>query len=79
MCKDKNIMVGIKKLDFSQLKGKFLAYLTDGREIIIPVSLFPDIKKMPIARRQEWMILDDQYFTFQRMSKVYSISDIMRI
>lgn len=79
MCKDKNIRVGLKKLDFSLIKGKILAYLTDGREIIVPVSFFPDIKKMSVARREEWMILDDQYFTFERMGKIYSISDLMRI
>lgn len=53
MCKDKNIRVGLKKLDFSLIKGKILAYLTDGREIIVPVSFFPDIKKMSVARREE--------------------------
>lgn len=41
MCKQPNIKVGIKKLDFSKLKGKFLAYLTDGREIAVPVSFSP--------------------------------------
>lgn len=79
MCKQANIKVGIKKLDFSKLKGKFLAYLTDGREITIPVSFFPDIQKLPLAKRNEWMILDDQYFTFDKMSKVYSINDLMRL
>lgn len=79
MCKDKNISIGIKKLDFSKIKGKLLAYLTDGREIAVPVSFFPDIKRLPVARREEWMILDDQYFTFANMSKVYSVSDLMRI
>lgn len=79
MCKDKNISIGIRKLDFTKLKGKLLAYLTDGREIAVPVSFFPDIKKMSIARRQEWMILDDQYFTFENMSKVYSLTDLMKI
>ena len=49
MCKDRNIKVGIKKLDFSKIKGKFLAYLTDGREITIPISFFPDIKKMSVG------------------------------
>ncbi len=44
MCKDKNISIGIKKLDFSKIKGKLLAYLTDGREVAVPVSIFPDIK-----------------------------------
>lgn len=79
MCKQSNIKVGIKKLDFSKLKGKFLAYLTDGREITVPVSFFPDIKKLSLAKRNEWIILDDQYFTFDRMSKVYSINDLMRL
>lgn len=79
MCKDKNISIGIRKLDFSKIKGKLLAYLTDGREIAVPVSFFPDIKRLPVAKREEWMILDDQYFTFANMSKVYSVSDLMRI
>lgn len=79
MCKEKEINVGIKKLDFSKFKGKFMAYLTDGREIIVPVSLFPDIKKMKVAERQDWMILDEQFFTFSNMSRVYSIKDILKI
>ncbi|MBD5289906.1 MAG: hypothetical protein HDS26_04390 [Bacteroides sp.] len=79
MCKDRNIKVGIKKLDFSKIKGKFLAYLTDGREITIPISFFPDIKKMSVAKREEWMILDDQYFTFANMGKVYSVADLFKL
>lgn len=79
MCKDKNIKVGIKKLDFSKIKGKLLAYLTDGREIAIPVSFFPDIKKMSVAKREEWMILDDQFFTFANMGKVYSVTDLFKL
>ena len=34
MCKMKGINVGIKKLDFTEHRGKMAAYLTDGREII---------------------------------------------
>ena len=79
MCKDRNIKVGIKKLDFSKIKGKFLAYLTDGRAITIPISFFPDIKKMSVAKREEWMILDDQYFTFANMGKVYSVADLFKL
>ena len=79
MCKDRNIKVGIKKLDFSKIKGKFLAYLTDGREITIPISFFPDIKKMSVAKREEWMILDDQYFTFANMGTVYSVADLFKL
>lgn len=60
MCKIKNVNVGIKKLDFSTYRGKLVAFLTDGREVIVPLSFFPDIKNLPLSKRKEWMILDDQ-------------------
>lgn len=78
MCKIPNLNVGIKSLDFN-MRGKFCVTLTDGRQIIVPVGLFPDIKEMSIKRRNEWMILDHQYFTFEHMTRVYSILDIMNI
>ena len=64
MCKIPNISVGIKSLDFN-MRGK--------------VSMFPDIKQMSLKHRNEWMILDHQYFTFEHMTRVYSILDIMNI
>ena len=79
MCKIPNVKLGIKDLNFTALRGKFIARLTDGREIIIPVSMFPDISRMPVKERNQWMILDDQYFTFEHMSKVYSILDLLRV
>ena len=56
-----------------------VVYLTDGRELIVPLSLFPDIKHLSVKDREEWMILDDQYFTFNHLSKVYSVKDIMSL
>ncbi len=44
MCKTENIKVGIKLLDFASHRGKSVAKLTDGREIVVPLSFFPDIK-----------------------------------
>ncbi len=79
MCKIPNVKLGIKDLNFTALRGKFIARLTDGREIIIPVSMFPEIRKMSVKERDKWMILDDQYFTFEHMSKIYSILDLLRI
>lgn len=79
MCKIKGINVGIKKLDFTEHRGKMTAYLTDGREIILPLSFFPDIKNLPLKKRLQWMILDDQFFTFEGMSKVYSVVDLLRL
>ena len=79
MCKIKNVNVGIKKLDFSTYRGKLVAFLTDGREVIVPLSFFPDIKNLPLSKRKEWMILDDQFFTFAHLSRVYSVEDLMKI
>lgn len=79
MCKIKNVNLGIKKLDFSTYRGKLAALLTDGREVIVPLSFFPDIKNLPLSKRKDWIILDDQFFTFTHLSKVYSITDLMRI
>lgn len=79
MCKIPNVSLGIKDLNFTDLRGKFIARLTDGREVIVPVSMFPDIKQMSVKQRNEWMILDDQYFTFEHMSRVYSVLDLLRV
>ena len=79
MCRNAEIKIGIKKLDFISYRGKMMVYLTDGRQIIVPLSLFPDIKGLSVKDRSDWMILDEQFFTFNKLSKVYSIEDIMRL
>ena len=79
MCKNSNISIGIKKLDFTTYRGKMLVCLTDGRQVIVPLSFFPDIKKLTLKERASWIILDDQFFTFANLSKVYSIEDIMKL
>ena len=79
MCKIKGVTVGIKDLDFKSCRGKMSVRLTDGREIIVPVSSFPDIKQMSLKEREKWMVLDDQYFTFENMTRVYSVLDLMKV
>ena len=79
MCKVKGVNVGIKDIDFTSHRGKMAVRLTDGREIIIPVSFFPDIKQMSVKERNKWMVLDDQYFTFDNMTRVYSIFDLFSV
>lgn len=79
MCKMTDVKIGIKRLDFTGQRGKMAVYLTDGREIIVPLSFFPDIKQLSVKEREQWMILDDQFFSFDRLSKVYSIKDVMRL
>ena len=75
----KSLQRGIKKLDFKVKRGAMAAYLTDGREIIVPVSMFPDIKHLSRKQREEWMNMDDQYFSFEALSRIYSVKDLMRI
>lgn len=77
MCKMPNIHIGIKKLDFTEKRGKMAVYLSDGREVIVPVSKFKDISAMPIKERNKWFVLDDQYFTFENMGRVYSVTDVL--
>ena len=78
MCKYKDTNLGIKKLDFKVKRGTMAAYLTDGREIIVPVSMFPDIKRLSRKQREDYMIMDDQYFSFEALSRLYSVKDLLR-
>jgi hypothetical protein len=66
-------------LNFTAFRGKMLVRLTDGREVIVPISFFPDIKQMPVKERQKWMVLDDQYFTFENMTRIYSVLDVLKV
>ena len=77
MCKYKDTDLGIKKLDFNK-RGMMIVYLTDGRIVMVPVSMFPDIKRLSLAQREDYMIMDDQYFSFEAMSKIYSVKDVLR-
>ena len=79
MCKYKDTNLGIKKLDFKVKRGTMAAYLTDGREIIVSVSMFPDIKRLSRKQREDYMIMDDQYFSFEALSRIYSVKDLLRI
>ena len=52
-------------------------YLTDGREVIVPVGLFPEIKRLSKSQREDYMILDGQFFSFEAISRIFSIKDIL--
>jgi hypothetical protein len=77
MCKYKDTNLGIKKLDLNFKRGAMAVYLTDGRVVIVPVSMFPDIKRLTKAQREDYMIMDDQYFSFEALSKIFSVKDIL--
>lgn len=77
MCKYKDTNIGIKKLNFTEKRGMMVVYLTDGRVVMVPVSYFRDIQNMSVKERSKWFVLDDQYFTFENMSRVYSVKDVL--
>lgn len=77
MCNYTDTKLGIKKLDFSQKREKMAVYLTDGREVIVPVGLFPEIKRLSKSQREDYMILDGQFFSFEAISRIFSIKDIL--
>ena len=79
MCKYKDTTLGIKKLDFNVKRGTMAVFLTDGREVIVPVKMFPEIKNLSKKQREDYMIMDDQYFSFDAISKIFSVKDILRL
>lgn len=46
----------IKSLSFPK-RGKFQVDLQDGRTIIMPISAFPSMKKVPLKERPNWYLL----------------------
>jgi hypothetical protein len=78
MCKYKDTTLGISKLDFNVKRGMMAVFLTDGREVLVPVSMFPDIKRLTKAQREDWMIMDDQYFSFENLSRIFSVKDVLK-
>ena len=78
MCKYKDTALGIKKIDFNVKRGHMAFYLTDGRIVVVPISMFPDVKRLTKAQREDYMIMDDQYFSFDAISRIYSVKDVLR-
>ena len=78
MCKIEGITVKIEKIDFSH-QNKIGFVLKDGRQLFVPLSMFPDVKQLTKEERKKWRILDDIYFDFNvpTFSKVFSITDAM--
>lgn len=79
MCRYKDTTLGIKKLDFNRKRGMMAVFLTDGREVMVPIGMFPEIKRLRKSQREDYMIMDDQYFSFDAISRIFSVKDILRV
>ena len=72
------VTVKMKKVDFSSYRGKMAIYLSDGRIILTPVGMFPDIKKLTKKERQQYFIVEGQYLAFMRQPEMYPVTDFLR-
>jgi len=78
MCKIENIDTKIKKIKFSRY-GKIGFSFEDGRELFVPLSMFPDVEQLTKEEQKKWRILDDIFFDFDipTFSKVFSIDKVL--
>ena len=51
-----NVIPKIKKLSFPK-RGKFQVDLQDGRSILMPISAFPSLKRVPTNERDNWYLM----------------------
>ena len=66
----------IVKLNFD-IAGKITLKLKDGRVIIVPLKYFPDLKKLSLAKRKKYTIVDDRTVLFSYSDSVYHLEDFM--
>jgi hypothetical protein len=71
-----NIKPVITKLSFTTT-GKITVFLKDGRQIAAPLRYFPGIKKLSVADRKRYIIVNDQIIMFSEANEVYHLQDFL--
>jgi hypothetical protein len=64
----------IKKVVFNE-RGKMKLQMKDGRELIVPVRMYPSIQKLSDTERKKYTIVNDQMVMFQNSTTVYHLQD----
>lgn len=70
-----NTIPKIKKVNFPK-RGKMEVCLDDGRQIIMPISAFPSVKKVPVTERKKWYLLGNG-ITWDSCPEVIHIEQIL--
>ena len=65
----------IKRLSFPK-RGKFQVDLQDGRSVMMPISAFPSLKRMPAKERDNWYLIGGGV-TWDACSEVIHIEQIL--
>ena len=51
-----DVVPQIKSISFP-MKGKFQVDLQDGRSVVMPISAFPSLKKVPTKEHKNWYLI----------------------
>jgi hypothetical protein len=70
-----NITPEIKAVSFS-IRGRIKIELNDGRIILVPVAVFPSIKKLSLKERKKWYRFGNG-FSFDTCDEVFHIEQIL--
>ena len=65
----------LKDVSFPK-RGKIAVGLEDGRQIVMPLSFFPSIKKVPVKERKDWYLMGNG-FTWDSCPEVIHIEQIL--
>lgn len=70
-----NITPEIKSVSFPK-RGKFQVDLKDGRQVVMPVSAFPSLKRVSVADRKNWYLMGNGV-TWDTCPEVIHIEQIL--
>jgi len=65
----------IKNISFPA-RGKMQVDLLDGRTIVVPLSAFPSIQRLPIQEREKWFLIGGG-ISFDKSNEVIHIEQIL--
>ena len=66
----------IKSISFS-VRGRMDIHFKDGRNLVVPLSRYPSIRKMSVADRKKYTIADGQVIIWQACDEVFHIQDFL--
>ena len=65
----------LKEVSFPK-RGKIAVSLEDGRQIVMPLSFFPSIKRVPVKERKDWYLMGNG-FTWDSCPEVIHLEQIL--
>ena len=66
----------IKKISFRK-RGKIILKLLDGREVLVPLERFPEIRDLTPAQKRRYKLLAGKGLMFEDVDSVYHVSDFL--